>query len=350
MNDKHGREFEKKSETPVSIKQTGEVRKQGKGGTTGTENAGSNSTMGPQVLQGRDPPGGGREIRGLFVPGSIALTVRYFGRERGRRLRREIPAQEWITRNTISTGYRPNGPIRLDGKLSIRVKDSLGGPVFKLPACREGLGNVEEPPYTTEIGFLGRLAITNPSCRIPDRYRARRITLETAHAKTRALNDTAIKISAETYKYSIFRTARDYSNAKLEPPRYDLNKKYAPKKAVVTVVVIPPTRELGSAALSKQDMKIKELELQLAAANLRAENTEKLITDPLLLANHVCKETRVAEVFLSAVSRMPVREDLLYTYRTWSFNGCQKAMQTDVWVTLEASVDEDDLPKLLTVL
>nr|GMD50593.1 segmentation polarity homeobox protein engrailed-like [Ipomoea batatas] len=74
-------------------------------------------------------------------------------------------------------------------------------------------------------------------------------------------------------------------------------------------------------ALSNLDTKIKELELQLVAANLRAENAEKLVTDPLFLANHVCKETRVVEVFLSAVSRTPVREDLLYTYGTWVFNG-----------------------------
>nr|GMC64409.1 uncharacterized protein LOC109164808 [Ipomoea batatas] len=80
-------------------------------------------------------------------------------------------------------------------------------------------------------------------------------------------------------------------------------------------------------ALNKQDDRIKELEKQLAVAKVRAENAEKIVTDPLLLAEHVCKETRVAEVFLSAVSRTPVEDDLMYTYGTWAFNGGWKAMQ-----------------------
>jgi len=64
-------------------------------------------------------------------------------------------------------------------------------------------------------------------------------------------------------------------------------------------------------------MKIKELELCLAAAKLQAENAEGLLTDPLLLAEHVCKELKSAEVFLNVVSKTPVGEKLLYTYRTW---------------------------------
>nr|GMD52527.1 uncharacterized protein LOC109159167 [Ipomoea batatas] len=59
-------------------------------------------------------------------------------------------------------------------------------------------------------------------------------------AETRALNNAAIKISVEAYEYDIFRSAEEYSNAKLEPPRYDLTEKYTPKRAVVTVVVGPP--------------------------------------------------------------------------------------------------------------
>nr|GMD60594.1 uncharacterized protein LOC109159167 [Ipomoea batatas] len=59
-------------------------------------------------------------------------------------------------------------------------------------------------------------------------------------AETRALNNAAIKISVEAYECDIFRSAEEYSNAKLEPPRYDLTEKYTPKRAVVTVAVGPP--------------------------------------------------------------------------------------------------------------
>nr|GMC57943.1 segmentation polarity homeobox protein engrailed-like [Ipomoea batatas] len=87
----------------------------------------------------------------------------------------------------------------------------------------------------------------------------------------------------------------------------------------------PPSSNYFVLASSLDD-RIKELEKQLAVAKVRAENAEKIVTDPLLLAEHVCKDTRVAEVFLSAVSRTPVEDDLMYTYGTWAFNGGWKAI------------------------
>nr|GMC77811.1 uncharacterized protein LOC109184184 [Ipomoea batatas] len=64
--------------------------------------------------------------------------------------------------------------------------------------------------------------------------------------QSRALNDAAIKISAEEYEYEIFRSPEEYLEANLEPPRYDLAEKYTPKRAVVTVTVGPPVLEAGA--------------------------------------------------------------------------------------------------------
>nr|GMD63419.1 segmentation polarity homeobox protein engrailed-like [Ipomoea batatas] len=105
----------------------------------------------------------------------------------------------------------------------------------------------------------------------------------------------------------------------------------------------PPAQE-GS---GKRYAKIKELELQVVAVNLRVENVERLLTDPLLLADHACKELMSVEVFLSALPKTPVGEDLLCTYGTWAFNAGRKAMQVEVWAALEVVVDENDLPKVL---
>nr|GMC71614.1 uncharacterized protein LOC109173786 [Ipomoea batatas] len=59
---------------------------------------------------------------------------------------------------------------------------------------------------------------------------------------SRSLDNAAVKISAEEYEYEIFRSLEEYSKAKLEPPRYDLPAKYTPKRAVVTIAVVPPLR------------------------------------------------------------------------------------------------------------
>nr|GLL44709.1 uncharacterized protein LOC109184184 [Ipomoea trifida] len=67
-------------------------------------------------------------------------------------------------------------------------------------------------------------------------------------AETRALNNTAIKISTEAYEYDICWSAEEYSNARLEPPRYDLTEKYTPKRAVVTVTFGPPHSRTDSPA------------------------------------------------------------------------------------------------------
>nr|GMC69546.1 histone-lysine N-methyltransferase SETD1A-like [Ipomoea batatas] len=63
---------------------------------------------------------------------------------------------------------------------------------------------------------------------------------------SRSLDNAAVKISAEEYEYEIFRSPEEYSKAKLEPPRYDLPTKYTPKRAVVTIAVVPPPPDAGS--------------------------------------------------------------------------------------------------------
>nr|GMD55760.1 leucine zipper putative tumor suppressor 2-like [Ipomoea batatas] len=67
-----------------------------------------------------------------------------------------------------------------------------------------------------------------------------------ADCPSRALDNAALKISAEDYEYEIFRSPEEYSEAKLEPTRYDLPAKYTPKKAEVTVPVGPPLPDAGS--------------------------------------------------------------------------------------------------------
>nr|GMD09644.1 uncharacterized protein LOC109159160 [Ipomoea batatas] len=108
---------------------------------------------------------------------------------------------------------------------------------------------------------------------------------------TWALNDATIKISAETYKYSIFQTTKDYSNARLEPPRYDLNEKYAPKKAVATVVVGPPTRELGSTTMRSFPISARSptpaTKISLGSKKDEATNLDAKASDPFIpLAYH----------------------------------------------------------------
>nr|GMD06405.1 uncharacterized protein LOC109159160 [Ipomoea batatas] len=109
--------------------------------------------------------------------------------------------------------------------------------------------------------------------------------------ETRALNDAAIKISAEVYKYSIFQTTKDYSNARLEPPRYDLNEKYASKKAVATVVVGPPTRKLGSTAMRSFPISARPptpaTKINLGSKKDEATNLDAKASDPSIpLAYH----------------------------------------------------------------
>lgn len=110
-------------------------------------------------------------------------------------------------------------------------------------------------------------------------------------------------------------------------------------------------------ALVKRDQKIKDLEFKLKAADdtgkaatERAEFSKRLLVDLVLLANHVCQGLQTAEAVHAAMSKMSVGEDLMYTYGTWAVTSGRRAIQNEVRATLEASVDEDDLPKLLAVL
>nr|GMC90622.1 leucine zipper putative tumor suppressor 2-like [Ipomoea batatas] len=283
--------------------------------------------------------------------------------------------------------------------------------------------------------------------------------------KSRALDDAAVKISAEEYEYEIFRSPEEYQEANLEPPRYDLAEKYTPQRAAVSVAVGPPLPEaslrgtmrsfpvsarpptpatkisLGSKktepskpvdhtsdasvptglplattrpanlggehdatratkrgkekrsstsrrilqmahsvtdlfarakdgdeihrrevaplkkSLAKREQRIKELEGKLRTTEEtgrrileRADLGEKILTDPVLLARHICRGQETGEAVLAAISRTPVGEDLMYEFGSWAFNSGRRAMQNDVRTALEVAMDDDDLPKVLAVL
>nr|GMD37663.1 leucine zipper putative tumor suppressor 2-like [Ipomoea batatas] len=110
-------------------------------------------------------------------------------------------------------------------------------------------------------------------------------------------------------------------------------------------------------ALAKREQRIKELEGKLKTAEeierrilKRADLGEKILTDPILLAQHICRGRETGEAVLAAVSRTPIGEDLMYDFGTWAFNSGRRAMQNDVRAALEVSIDDDDLPKILAVL
>nr|GLL34783.1 uncharacterized protein LOC109173786 [Ipomoea trifida]GLL34784.1 uncharacterized protein LOC109173786 [Ipomoea trifida] len=88
-------------------------------------------------------------------------------------------------------------------------------------------------------------------------------------------------------------------------------------------------------SLAKRDQRIKELEGKLKTAEEtgrrileRADLGEKILTDPVLLARHICRGRETGEAVLAAISRTP----------------------NDVKTALEVSMEETDLPKVLAVL
>nr|GMC49806.1 histone-lysine N-methyltransferase SETD1A-like [Ipomoea batatas] len=110
-------------------------------------------------------------------------------------------------------------------------------------------------------------------------------------------------------------------------------------------------------SLAKRDLRIKELEGKLKTAEEtgrrileRADLGEKILTDPVLLARHICRGRETGEAVLDAISRTPVGEDLMYEFGTWAFNSGRRAMQNDVKTALEVSMEETDLPTVLAVL
>nr|GMD93557.1 histone-lysine N-methyltransferase SETD1A-like [Ipomoea batatas] len=110
-------------------------------------------------------------------------------------------------------------------------------------------------------------------------------------------------------------------------------------------------------ALAKRDQRIKQLEGKLKTAEEtgrrileRADLGEKILTDPVLLARHICRGRETGEAVLAAISRTPVGEDLMYEFGTWAFNSGRRAMQNDVKTALEVAMDEADLPNILAVL
>nr|GMD02753.1 leucine zipper putative tumor suppressor 2-like [Ipomoea batatas] len=110
-------------------------------------------------------------------------------------------------------------------------------------------------------------------------------------------------------------------------------------------------------SLAKRDQRIKELEGKLKTAEEtgrrileRADLGEKILTDPVLLARHICRGQETGEAVLAAISRTPVGEDLMYEFGTWAFNSGRRAMQNDVKTALEVAMDEADLPNILAVL
>nr|GMC53792.1 hypothetical protein CDL12_20247 [Ipomoea batatas] len=74
-------------------------------------------------------------------------------------------------------------------------------------------------------------------------------------------------------------------------------------------------------ALAKRDQRIKELEGKLKTVEEtgrrileRADLGEKILTDPVLLARHICRGRETGEAVLAAISRTPVGEDLMYEF------------------------------------
>nr|GMD30926.1 histone-lysine N-methyltransferase SETD1A-like [Ipomoea batatas] len=110
-------------------------------------------------------------------------------------------------------------------------------------------------------------------------------------------------------------------------------------------------------SLAKRDQRIKELEGKLRTAEEtgrrileRADLGEKILTDPDLLARHICRGRETREAVLAAISRTAIGEDLMYEFGSWAFNSGRRAMQNDVRTALEVSIDDDDLPRILAVL
>nr|GMC63015.1 leucine zipper putative tumor suppressor 2-like [Ipomoea batatas] len=78
-------------------------------------------------------------------------------------------------------------------------------------------------------------------------------------------------------------------------------------------------------SLAKRDQRIKELEGKLKTAEEtgrrileRADLGEKILTDPVLLARHICRGRETGEAVLAAISRTPIGEDLMYEFGTWA--------------------------------
>nr|GMD50626.1 histone-lysine N-methyltransferase SETD1A-like [Ipomoea batatas] len=110
-------------------------------------------------------------------------------------------------------------------------------------------------------------------------------------------------------------------------------------------------------SLAKREQRIKELEGKLRTAEEtgrrileRADLEEKILTDPVLLAWHICRGQETGEAVLAAISQTPIGEDLMYEFGSWAFNSGRRAMQNDVRTALEVAIDDDDLPKILAVL
>nr|GMC53312.1 uncharacterized protein LOC109190491 [Ipomoea batatas] len=117
------------------------------------------------------------------------------------------------------------------------------------------------------------------------------------------------------------------------------------------------TTKRGKEKEAEVEERIKELEGKLKTAEEtgrrileRADLGEKILTDPVLLARHICRGQETGEAVLAAISRTPVGEDLMYEFGTWAFNSGRKAMQNDVRTALEVAMDEADLSNILAVL
>nr|GMD63430.1 histone-lysine N-methyltransferase SETD1A-like [Ipomoea batatas] len=83
--------------------------------------------------------------------------------------------------------------------------------------------------------------------------------------------------------------------------------------------------------VSSAEIKIKELEKELAAAKGRAEKTEKAekeaiekMKDASSLARFICTDEAIAKEFLTAFVNTMVRDKLVWIYRQWAFtSGCR---------------------------
>nr|GMD50288.1 histone-lysine N-methyltransferase SETD1A-like [Ipomoea batatas] len=149
--------------------------------------------------------------------------------------------------------------------------------------------------------------------------------------------------------------------------------KYTPKREVVTVAVGPPPSRTGSSAHAPQRLRLhhsgdrrahearRRAPSGLADKDLRgaaASRTDKRLLGECI-ARDLIQRLKELESKLKTAKETGERileraelsqKDWMYEFGTWAFTSGRRAMQNDFRAALEASVDEDDLPKLLVVL
>nr|GMD76480.1 leucine zipper putative tumor suppressor 2-like [Ipomoea batatas] len=115
-------------------------------------------------------------------------------------------------------------------------------------------------------------------------------------------------------------------------------------------------QEMEVGPLQKQ-VKIKELEKELAAAERRAKEAEKAekeamekMKDASSLARFICSDEAITKEFLTAFVNIEVEDKLVWVYGQWSFTTGCRAMQEQVHTALTEGLEETDLPEVLALL